>query len=312
MTGQFFPLAAPSLRARRAATATAMALGLTLGLAACNDDELAPTGSSPAVSSTPSGDAEESPSASATATPTSGQAVGIYFAGESSTGLRLFREFQRVAGDSLSAAAKLVDGGDALDPDYRTLWPGQVVVDAEKTSTGIEVTLNADAFTEAPDGMEEYDAILAVQQMVHTLQGVAGERLPVHFVRADGPARLFGIDVSKPVKAAAWDDVLAYVNVTTPAQGATLSRDKELKASGVASAFEATVQWKILRGEEEVKSGFATAEGWMDKLYPWETSIDVSDLEPGDYTFVAADSDAVEGEGEGLGATEDSKEFTLR
>ena len=30
------------------------------------------------------------------------------------------------------------------------------------------------------------------------------------------------------------------------------------------------------RGDEVVLDGFATAEGWMDKLYPWETSIDVS------------------------------------
>ena len=91
-------------------------------------------------------------------------------------------------------------------------------------------------------------------------------------------------------------------------QGASLSREKELKATGVASAFEATVQWKILRGKDEVKAGFATAEGWMDKLYPWETTIDVSDLPPGEYTFVAADSD----DEEGNGPTEDSKSFTLR
>lgn len=312
MTGQFFPLAAPSPRVRRGTTATALALGLTLALAACNDDEPEPTGSSPAVSSIPSESPQESSSSPATEAPAAGKAVGIYFAGESSTGLRLFREFQRVESDPLTAAAQLVDGGDTLDPDYRTLWPGQVVVDAEKTSTGIEVALNADAFTEAPDGMEEYDASLALQQMVYTLQGVAGERLPVHFVRPDGPQKLFGIDVSRPVKAEPWDDVLAYVNVTTPAQGSSVAREKELKATGVASAFEATVQWKILRGDDEVKAGFATAEGWMDKLYPWETSIDVSDLEPGEYTFVAADSDAVEGEGEGLGATVDTKEFTLR
>ena len=55
-----------------------------------------------------------------------------------------------------------------------------------------------------------------------------------------------------------------------------------------------------------VKEGFATAEGWMDKLYPWETEVDVSDLEPGEYTFVAMTDDPSGGT-EGGGPTEDSK-----
>ncbi len=35
----------------------------------------------------------------------------------------------------------------------------------------------------------------------------------------------------------------------------------------------------------------------MDKLYPWETEIDVSDLAPGDYTFAAMTDDPSGGEG---------------
>ena len=55
--------------------------------------------------------------------------------------------------------------------------------------------------------------------------------------------------------------------------------------------------------------GFATAEGWMDKLYPWETEVDVSGLEPGDYTFVAMTDDP--SGGEGGGPTEDTKTITI-
>lgn len=308
MTGQIFPLSTPARRPLAKGVTALLAASLTLGLAACGEDTTEPTGSTPNVSTTPSESPSETPSASETP---DAQAVGVYLVGESATGARLFREFQRLEGDPLTAAAQAVDGGETRDPDYRTLWPGQTVVDAEKTSTSIEVALNADAFTEAPDGMDEFEATLAIQQMVWTLQGVAGERLPVQFVRSTGPETLFGVDVSKPVKAAQWDDVLAYVNVTTPEEGSTHARDKKLKASGVASAFEATVQWKILQGSKPVLDGFATAEGWMDKLYPWETTIDISSLEPGEYTFVAADSDAVEGD-EGMGATEDTKTFTVR
>ena len=43
----------------------------------------------------------------------------------------------------------------------------------------------------------------------------------------------------------------------------------------------------------------------MDKLYPWETEVDVSGLAPGTYTFVAMTDDP--SGGEGGGPTEDSK-----
>ena len=46
-----------------------------------------------------------------------------------------------------------------------------------------------------------------------------------------------------------------------------------------------------------MKKGFATAEGWMDKLYPWQAEVDVSGLAPGTYTFVAMTDDPSGGEG---------------
>ena len=30
----------------------------------------------------------------------------------------------------------------------------------------------------------------------------------------------------------------------------------------------------------QVLEGFATAEGWIDKLYPWETEVDVAAWRP--------------------------------
>ena len=48
----------------------------------------------------------------------------------------------------------------------------------------------------------------------------------------------------------------------------------------------------------------------MDKLYPWETEVDVSDLEPGTYTFVALTDDP-SGGAEGGGPTEDSKTIVV-
>ena len=58
----------------------------------------------------------------------------------------------------------------------------------------------------------------------------------------------------------------------------------------MANSFEATVPWEI-RDESGAKvlDGFATAEGWGDHLYPWESEVDASGLAPGTYTFVAHD-----------------------
>lgn len=314
----------PSLRRRRRGLVAALAVA-ALALTGCGSeqsDSADAPGSTPA--STPTGSPD--PSASEDSTPIT-VAVPIYYAGDAGGQVRLFREFQQVEGVALTEAAKLVDGGAPLDPDYRTLWPGETVTSAEATGKVITVTLNADAFTERPDGMGERDAELAIQQMVHTLQGVEQSNAAVQFVRSgaegDGseaeqsedpstesePTTLFGIDVSEPVKRAGWMRTLAMVNVTVPAQGGQVDGDT-LDAEGLASSPEANVPWQILQGDDVVLEGFATAEGWMDKLHPWHVSIDVSDLAPGDYTFVAMTDDPSGGT-EGNGPTQDSKEFTL-
>lgn len=306
MTGRNFPLHLAARRAGSLALACVLALGLTACDEAKNDaEDNTPNTSGPTTSATPAPGGTTAPSQTPDAGETAG-AVGVYFVGTAPTGPRLFREFHKVKGDRATEAAKLVDGGGALDPDYRTLWPGQTVEKVTVDDSSITVALNGDAFTEAPDGMDEPEAQLAIQQMVYTLQAVAGDRLPVTFVRSEGPKRLFGVDVSKPIAEALWNDVLAHVSLTDVSVSGTT-----LTASGVASAFEATVVWSILSGDEEVLKGHASAEGWMDKLYPWTAEVDVSALEPGEYIFVARDFEHAAGE-EGNAPTEDTKTFTVR
>jgi hypothetical protein len=92
------------------------------------------------------------------------------------------------------------------------------------------------------------------------------------------------------------------ITITAPEEGATVSGS--FTASGKANSFEATVGWRILDSTgKEVLTGFATAEGWMDKLYPWQTKVDVSSLPPGAYVFVAATDDP-SGGAEGHGPQE--------
>ena len=79
----------------------------------------------------------------------------------------------------------------------------------------------------------------------------------------------------------------------------------------MASSFEATVPWEIRQGDQVVLDGFATAEGWMDKLYPWaDVDRRLRPSSPGDYTFVARTDDP-SGGAEGAGPHEDTKDFTL-
>lgn len=264
---------------------------------------------SPSAGESPS----ESPSATATESPEepegSGTTVPAYFAGDTPQGPRLFREFQRVSGDPLLSAARLVAGGTPLDPDYRTLWPTVEIESVQPTDGLLLVTLADDGFTSRPDGMSELDARTALQQMVYTLQGVQQERVPVQFHRPAGPARLFGIDIKQPTGQANPMDVLSMVQLTSPEQDAKVTGDT-LEVSGVASSFEANVPWEVRRGNEVVLDGFTTAKGWMNKLYPFSASVDVSSLEPGDYTFVAMTDDP-SGGAEGGGPTEDTRDFTL-
>jgi hypothetical protein len=80
--------------------------------------------------------------------------------------------------------------------------------------------------------------------------------------------------------------------------------------SGIANSFEANVPWEVRQGDRVVARGFATADGWMDKLYPWSTQVNVSKLAPGTYTFVARTDDP-SGGAEGAGPTEDTKTIVV-
>ena len=236
-------------------------------------------------------------------------AAPLYFVGDTPQGQRLFREFRNVEADNpVDEALALLAAGDTLDPDYSTLLPGGTPTLVEgDNSEAIGINLPSFDWTERPEGMSAKDAKLAVQQIVYTVQGILQTRAPVEFFH-DGLAPVLGID-QPSFKAAPENDVLAFVNVTEPGEGDPVSGT--VTASGVANSFEATVPWEVRdQNGKKVLDGFATAEGWMDKLYPWESQVDLSSLAPGTYTFVAMTDDP--SDGEGAGPTEDTKTITVK
>lgn len=296
----------------------ALPLVALLLLGACSDQApVADDGPTRGTDRTPSGDGSDVPSESPTPTQDGANAgdttIPAYFVGDTDrAGARLYREFQRVDGDPLEAAAELLTSGSSLDPDYRTLFPGGSLARVGYERGAIVVTVADDSwYTRAP-GMSSAQARLAVQQLVYTLQGVAQKRVPVVVHnQGGGPVPLFGIDTADGLTAAPPLDVLSHINLTAPEQGAVVD-DGSLEISGVGNSFEANVGWEIRRGDEVVMDGFATMEGWMGpRLFPFETTVDVSDLESGDYTLWVTTDDPSGGT-EGVGAMTDDKVFTVR
>ena len=235
----------------------------------------------------------------------------IYFAGDAPRGTALFREFQRVSGDPLLEAARIVAGsGEATDPDYRTLWP-QVEISAVTPTDGVLlVEIPSDGFTERPDGMSKRLARLALQQLVYTLQGVQQERLPVVIDRPNTEARLFGMATGRPLRAASAMRTLNLVNITAPAEGDTVTRDV-LTVSGVANSFEASGPCRLLQGETELALVPYMLDGWAeDRLFPFQVDIPLDGV-TGE-VVVRCETDDPSGGAEGNGPAIDTKTITVQ
>ncbi len=283
-----------------------VATAVVIGAIAVAGDQLGLTGSddsTPAASHRPrhtpaTGDATATPDDGTTAisepsaSPVTSSTMAAYYLGDTPQGTRLYREFDQVqASDPVDGALRLLTTAPR-DPDYSTPWrPGDFADGALKDGV-VDVVVDS-SLADRPAGMSATDAEEAVQQVVYTMQAAVQSRVPVHF----SLDTVLGVDTRQPVQNGSPVDMLALVSISDPSEGAQVSGT--FTASGVASSFEANVPWQVRQGDKVVKSGYATAEGWMDKLYPWQAKVDVSGLAPGDYTFVAMTDDPSGGEGGG-------------
>ncbi|MBF4163386.1 Gmad2 immunoglobulin-like domain-containing protein [Nocardioides acrostichi] len=310
---------------RHLASLATLALVGALGLSACGSDDSATDPASGPVTGatdTSSPSASESSTASASASASGGSdgtdddpapagTVPVYYAGDTPQGTRLFREFRKVSGDLATGAASMAVSGVPLDPDYRTLFPTDAgIASVSHDGDRITVTVEAGTPTDRPSGMSRKTARLAVQALIYTAQGALQSRDPVTVVDASGsPVRLLGIDTADGLGNAPQLNVLALVNVTAPEQDST--EPATFTASGVASSPEGNVPWQVSDSSGKVvKQGFATAEGYMGQLFPWEVQVDLSGLPAGQYTFEASTDD--QSGGEGFDPTSDTKAFTLK
>lgn len=294
---------------RTAAAALAVAAVAVAGLAGCGSDDT--TVADPSTSSAPTSAAATT---SAEATATSGGSTArapVYFVGKTPAGPALFQEYAEVpAADPLGGAVAALEAGSPTDPDYTSSYSsesfGKVTYDAAKGFT-VELT---DPKLADRGNRSKKAATVAAQQLVYTLEAVQGvKKKPVTVVAGGRPTTFYGFDTRTGLKPAGQLGVLALVNVLSPQEGGSLSG--KAAVSGLASSPEGTVPWTLKDSTGKVvRKGTATAEGWMDGLYPWKTTVDVSGLPSGTYTFTASTDDPSGGT-EGYGPTRDTKTVTV-
>jgi hypothetical protein len=308
-----------------AAAATA---AVVVGVSVLSDDETTPVaGPGPESSATaePSGTAEPSTQPStqpsdeasdeASAEPSqqagegATQVVPVYYAGRTSAGIGLFREFHRTSsdGDALFEASEEAVGGTPLDPDYFTLW-GDLDAAVDFTFTGgtAVIGLTGSSLSERPAGLGADEASLAVQQLVYTATAALQRNVTVEFELDERPmATLLGVDVSEGVGRRGEAETLAPVWVTSPQDGDTVGSTFTVEGQG--AFFEATVSWQLLDDAGDVvEEGFTTAQECC-VMSPYR--FQVKGVDPGDYTLRVYQADT---SGEpGAVETEDTKRLTV-
>ena len=245
--------------------------------------------------------------------PTESRVVPVYFVGDTPSGPRLYREFQRGTGP-MSAETFALDAalaGRSLDPDYRSPWPADAVSEAYLMSEEvITVTLMGDLH-DRPAGMSEVEARLAVEQVVRTAQGGFGHgRIPVQLLlngtRTD---QVLGVAASEPLAAGSDLEVLAHVSISNPSEGQLVDNDRPFTVKGVGNSFEGNVVTRVQRWEgtyvvDEQPTIAGTGE---DRLFPFEVTLDLTDAAPGEYVVVSQTDDP---SGEGMFDT-DTRRITI-
>jgi hypothetical protein len=241
--------------------------------------------------------------------PSSEQALALYWVGDTARGPRLFREFHRVpvaSGESgaIEAALTALFATTPDDPDYSSLWP------SNSRLLGVEVsgaTATIDISFPRPSWGAEAEQ-RAVDQLVWTATAaetaITGVRIEV-----DGSSveTLAGhVDLTVDLSRQASYEVLAPIWITSHSDGDVVQAGDSVVLEGVATTFEANVLYEVLKGSTVVQSGFTTAEEAAPARAPW--SVTLAALAPGDYVLRAMEFSAQDGSL----VVEDTKRITVR
>ncbi|MBK8170639.1 MAG: GerMN domain-containing protein [Sandaracinaceae bacterium] len=172
--------------------------------------------------------------------------VPVYYVSETDLGVRLFREFRRVAAsaDAVHAAVEAMLHLPPLDPDFISLWPsGTSINSIEVVGAMATVDLSSDALTPVLGAEAEGQTL---EQLVYTITATNNTITSV-LLLIDGESieSLWGhVDTSGPMTRGARLAVLAPVWIIDPQHGDERS---VLNVQGDATVFEGVVSWRIER-----------------------------------------------------------------
>ena len=235
-------------------------------------------------------------------------AYALYYVGETPAGPRLFREFRDGPGPETTPAAAismLLSAPD--DPDYTSYWStGQLV------GATVENERHRGRRRPVPGCRVLSTPWPSSRSSTRSRPRPADSRLPVQFVHDGNPvAEVGGLPTNEPLGSAPQLDVLALASISDPSDRRVV--EGSFSANGRASSFEGNVPWQLKAPDGTVvMNGTAQSFGWDDHLYPWATGpIDVSDLEPGEYTFLVMTDDP-SGGAEGAGPTIDTRTVIIK
>ena len=252
-----------------------------------------------------------SPTASATDSETQSPSavVAVYYVGDTPDGPRLYREFRSAISDDLLTEAVSAAVGRApddrplapLDPDYRSAWQSGTAVSVRTVPDGdddviIEINLGGDPEGSLHDrgSLSEAEASLAIEQLIYTAQAAIGERAPVQFLlNGERTDQVLGVPTSEPLANGPVLDTLAHVSLTTPSEGMLIDNDEPLVVEGVGNSFEGNIVTRVedLTGSVVVDQQPAIAGWGEEKLFPFEVTLDLTQVSPGDYLVVSSTDD---------------------
>jgi len=256
------------------------------------------------------------PSASPTSVPSTESSApeiledyAFYFAGETASGFRLFREVHQVSaienelGDDkgLNALMMLIDGQlPAFDSDHRNLWNnGSKINGITRTGDSATVDLKLGRMSLGSETEQR-----AIDQIVWTLTANDPTITSVRIIVDGKPIESIAghVDATKAFTLVDEIDVLASLWIN-------LLDDSEImnpvSISGSACTFEANVPWELLQGDSVVQSSATIAETACPDRSDW--TVELGALASGDYTLRVFDVSAKDGSV----ISEDDKDFSV-
>jgi hypothetical protein len=174
--------------------------------------------------------------------------------------------------------------GDGLDLDVRSV---------EHEDTVVRVDFDGSVSDPWPtaDVSWAVDTELFAQQLVRTVQSALDTTDPVLVTQDGEPVdAVLTASVDQPI--AADDDSLPSVYLTSPTGSTVISGDPStFKVTGESNTFEATVNWRVLEGDDVVRKGYAMGGSYGE----WKPFSFDLDLPPGTYTVEVFEMSAKDG-----------------